>query len=181
MLLVQCILFWPPLNSILEFCIRHSTSSIVCFTCLFFLLWFLAGCSVLIFSHVRPLGHPHVRVVLLHLLQYISCGMDQLKADLLAWLVSLGLPQFFQVPSTKAWWRVGKEWKQPCSHVKSVLVCSLFLHMPWIWWLYGYGYRVDQPEWRSWSKDQVMWRLWAWGLLMGMSWHHKWMDGDAYL
>lgn len=154
MMIVQRILFWPPLNSILEFCIRHTTSSILslCFIYLFFccgslLVWWLCSASTtwdLLVTYMSMLCY------------CFSCsksavGWTQLKADL-AWLASLGQPQFFQVLSTQAGWRVGKEWKQPCSSVKTVVVCSALPHAPWVWlctWLYGYGYIVDRAEWRS--------------------------------
>lgn len=83
-----------------------------------------------------------------------------------------GATSVFQVPSTKAWWRVGKEWKQPCSCVTSVFVCSLFLHTPGVWqyrWLCGYGYRWTRLNgetrarirWCDGSEPEGYWWAWA--------------------
>lgn len=155
--IVQCIIFWPPLKCILEFCIRHLHLSF-CLSVSFAFIFAMVPCWVQFdgFAHLQPFK---ISLSAMYLCCAAASPAVNQQWDGLSWKLVfslgwflLGLPQFFQIPSTQAGWRIGKEWKQTCSSVKSVLVCSLLPHPPWVWlyrWLCGCGYRGDQAEWRS--------------------------------
>lgn len=147
---VQCLLFWPSLKSILEFCFKNSASFFlpICFIYLSFcygLCFLLGGMALLSFSQARPLGHPHVPASC----QCFSCsksgdGMELAESWSSCFVAFLGLPL---LSSTQAGERGGEEWKHLAAMSKTVLGCSWSPHPPWVWF-YSHGPGgVKELEW----------------------------------
>lgn len=170
---VQCILFWPALKSVLEFCFTNSASFFlsICSIYLSFCL-VLVSCQMQCFAQLQS-GKTSVTHTPASCWCF-SCsksggGMDPAESWSPCLVVFLGLPQF--PPASLHPGRVeGREgMKAPLAAAS-----NLFLVAPGHPARPGYGFTaMDLAEWRSWSEGKAVRWVSVWGLQVGMSRHRN--------